>query len=185
MRRRRLPALLLALALASGASACTTSQPGSGISPPAKGVVFAKGGTVVVAVSSLPSNFNPSAPDGANRITAEVMAQVWPQTFVTDDRLETTAEAGFVEDAEVESISPFTVVYTLNPKATWSDGVPIGVKDFIYNWHEQLLWAPQLPGSRPDRIGSTKTTPIAVAMAPAVCRIIVPIASENNPSTVR
>jgi peptide/nickel transport system substrate-binding protein len=106
-----------------------------------------KGGTVVVAVPSLPSNFNPSAPAGANRITAEVMAQVWPQTFVADDRLETTAELGFVEDAEVQSISPFTVVYTLNPKAVWSDGVPIGVEDYIYNWHEQLLWASQLPDS--------------------------------------
>jgi peptide/nickel transport system substrate-binding protein len=147
LSRRSLPALLLVLALVTGASGCTTSGAGNGHTPPASRVVFAKGGTAVVAVPSLPSNFNPSAPDGANRITAEVMAQVWPQTFVTDNRLETTAEAGFVEDAEVESISPFTVVYTLNPKAVWSDGVPIGVADFIYNWHEQLQWAPRLPDS--------------------------------------
>jgi len=47
------------------------------------------------------------------------------------------------------------------------------------------MCAPQLPGSSPDRIGSTNTTPIAVVMAPAVCRMIPPIASENRPSTVR
>jgi peptide/nickel transport system substrate-binding protein len=147
LRRRRLRVLLLALALASGASGCTASNAGSGTTPPTNSGVFKRGGTVDVAVPSLPSNFNPSTPGGANRITAEVMAQVWPQTFVTDDRLETTAEAGFVEDAEVESISPFKVVYTLNPKAVWSDGVPIGVDDFIYNWHEQLLWGSRLPDS--------------------------------------
>jgi peptide/nickel transport system substrate-binding protein len=146
LRRRRFSVLLVALALASGASGCTNSRANTGTSPAGKSLVSQKGGTVVVAVPSLPSNFNPSAPAGANRITAEVMAQVWPQTFVIDD-LETTAELGFVEDAEVQSISPFTVVYTLNPKAVWSDGVPIGVEDYIYNWHEELLWASQLPDS--------------------------------------
>ena len=34
-------------------------------------------------------------------------------------------------------------------------------------------------------IGSTNATPVAVAMAPAVCRIRVPMAIENNPSTAR
>jgi peptide/nickel transport system substrate-binding protein len=107
--------------------------------------VFASGGTAVVAVSSLPTNFNPWSPSGANRVTAEVMEQVWPQTFVTDGGMHATTEPGFVENAEVESIAPFEVVYTLNPKAVWSDGTPIGVDDFIYNWHEQLAWAPELP----------------------------------------
>jgi peptide/nickel transport system substrate-binding protein len=146
LRRRRLPAFfLLVLALASGAAACTTSHAANGTTVPQSSIVFVHGGRVVVAVPSLPSNFNPSTPAGGNRITAEVMEQVWPQTFVTDNELAISAEAGFVEEAEVESISPFTVVYTLNPKAVWSDGVPIGVKDFIYNWREQLQWASQLP----------------------------------------
>jgi hypothetical protein len=34
-------------------------------------------------------------------------------------------------------------------------------------------------------MGSTNTTPMIVEMAPAVCRIIVPIASASSPSTVR
>lgn len=107
--------------------------------------MFERSGTVVVAVPSLPTNFNPSSPQGANPITAEVMEQVWPQTFVTDSQLATTTEPGFVEGAEVQSLSPFTVVYSLNPKAVWSDGTPIGLADFVYNWHEQLIWAPHLP----------------------------------------
>jgi len=145
LSRSRPSALLLGVALALGAAGCTAAHRGTGTSPPSDSVVAAHDGTAVVAVTSLPSNFNPSAPAGANRITAEVMAQVWPQTFVTNDDLATSAQAGFVEEAEVESISPFTVVYTLNPKAVWSDGVPIGVADFVYNWQQQLIWGPQLP----------------------------------------
>lgn len=144
MRRRRLPIILVALALVSG---CTAPHLGTTKSPTSNRLVFEHGGTVVVAVSSLPSNFNPSAPEGANRITTEVMAQVWPQTFVTNDKLASTVEEGFVDQAEVEGVSPFKVVYTLNPKAVWSDGVPIGVQDFVYNWHEQLAYGSQLPDS--------------------------------------
>lgn len=146
MRGRRLPALVLALALLTSTAACSTSSSGSSTTTSQSTTpVFAKNGTVVVAVPSLPTNFNPSAPQGANQVTSEVMAQVWPQTFVTDPELSTTAEAGFLEDAEVESLSPFTVVYTLNPKAVWSDGAPIGLADFVYNWQEQLKWAALLP----------------------------------------
>ncbi len=103
------------------------------------------GGTAVVAVPDLPTNFNPSTPAGANRITNEVMAEVLPQAFVTNSNKAEVAEPGFVLEAEVHSVSPFTVVYTLNPKAVWSDGTPIGVADFVYNWHQQLQWADQLP----------------------------------------
>ena len=39
--------------------------------------------------------------------------------------------------AEVVDTSPETVVYTLNPKAVWSDGVPITAADFKYAWEQQ------------------------------------------------
>ncbi|HEV8063243.1 MAG TPA: ABC transporter substrate-binding protein, partial [Acidimicrobiales bacterium] len=73
------------------------------------------------------------------------MAEVLPQPFVTSPSKVQVAEPGFVLEAEVEGVSPFTVVYSLNPKAVWSDGSPINVYDFIYNWHEQLEWAARLP----------------------------------------
>ncbi len=47
------------------------------------------------------------------------------------------------------------------------------------------MCAPQLLGSSPVRIGSTNTMPMTVEMAPAVCRITVPIASASSPRTVR
>ncbi len=103
------------------------------------------GGTVTVAVPALPTNFNPESPPGANAITNEVMAGVWPHTFVTDQRFNQVAGEGFVLSAEVYGVSPFTVVYKLNPKAVWSDGVPIAASDFIYDWHQELHFAALLP----------------------------------------
>ena len=101
-----------------------------------------------VAPSRWPSltcrrNFNPSTPAGANRVTQMVMEQVWPQAFVVDSvfQPETT---GFIDGAEVVGLSPMTVSYQIDPKATWSDGLPITASDFVYNWHEQLRAAPLL-----------------------------------------
>ncbi len=147
MRHRRLPALLVALTLGAGAAGCTSTPAGNPGTTLPSTPVYDPAGTVIVAVPNLPTNFNPSAPQGANRITAEVMEQVWPQTFVTDGQLAATTEPGFLEDAEVEGVAPFKVVYTLNPKAVWSDGTHIGLADFVYNWHEQLQWAHDLPDS--------------------------------------
>src|ERR1019366_10365711 len=95
------------------------------------GGVLADVGDVTVAVPSLPTNFNPSTPAGSNRITAEVMAQVWPQAFVTDNQFQQTLAPGAVDSAEVIGVTPFTVAYTIDPKAVWSDGVPITAADFI------------------------------------------------------
>ena len=42
-----------------------------------------------------------------------------------------------IESAEPISLSPETIVYTLDPKAVWSDGVPISAADFKYAWEQQ------------------------------------------------
>jgi peptide/nickel transport system substrate-binding protein len=144
---RLLLVALIGIALSISASSCTSASSGSSTTTSTTTPALESSATVVVAVSSLPTNFNPSTPVGANQITAEVMEQVWPQMFVTNGELAATTEPGFLQSAEVENVSPFTVVYTLNPKAVWSDGKPIGLADFVYNWHEQVKWAPRLPDS--------------------------------------
>ena len=48
------------------------------------------------------------------------------------------------------SINPQTIVYTINPKAVWSDGVPITAADFKYAW-EQQRGDPDVP---PDEVAS-------------------------------
>lgn len=124
--------------VSSGSSSTTTTLPGQ------KELV--SDGTVTVAVPSLPTNFNPSTPEGDNRITQMVMEQVWPQPFITDPtfNIETS---DLLTSAEVEGISPFTVVYVINPHAVWSDGSPITASDFIYSWRENLLRSSSLADS--------------------------------------
>lgn len=139
-----------ALALLGGvaviAAACSSTAPPTAVSvskTPSVTSVFASGGTVTVAVPYLPTNFNPSTPAGANRVTQMVMEQIWPQAFVIDSsyQAETT---GFVDSAEVVGLAPMTVNYVIDPKATWSDGHPITATDFEYNWQQQLLASPAL-----------------------------------------
>ena len=46
-----------------------------------------------------------------------------------------------IDTAEVTSQDPFTVTYTLDRKASWSDGTPITAEDFSY-LRDQLLVQP-------------------------------------------
>jgi peptide/nickel transport system substrate-binding protein len=104
-----------------------------------------------VAVDSLPTNLNPWTPQGSNVVTAEVGAQLWPAVFATSFGGEEVPDTAFVTSAEVVGVPPasdFTVQYEINPKAVWSDGVPITATDFIYLWHE-LRDATDLPSTVP------------------------------------
>lgn len=142
--RRGSPVRYLALALIAMVAASCTS--GSAPSPstatttsivPPGSAVFANGGSITVAVPYLPTNFNPSTTAGSNRVTQMVMAQVWPQAFVIDPQFDALT-TGFVDQAEVVGLTPMKVEYQIDPRATWSDGVPITAADFVYNWRQQL-----------------------------------------------
>ena len=142
----RKAALVLLGGVAVIASACSGASPPTAVpasQAPLATSGFASGGAVTVAVPYLPTNFNPSTPAGANRVTQMVMEQVWPQAFVIDPeyQAETT---GFIDSAEVVGLSPMTVSYVIDPKATWSDGYPITATDFEYNWQQQLQASPVL-----------------------------------------
>jgi peptide/nickel transport system substrate-binding protein len=153
--RRGIPArfslapLCVALAAALAVAGCSApgGSPGSVTQPTLPGGdLLDTNGSVTIGVRSLPTNFNPSTPAGDNRITQMVMEQVWPQPFVTDPSF-TVETSGLLESAEVQSVSPLTVVYVINADAVWSDGVPIGAADFIYAWHEHLSESAALPDS--------------------------------------
>jgi peptide/nickel transport system substrate-binding protein len=131
--------------LLAGCSSHAPVQP-SGVATstlPATAVKLLDGGTVVVGVPYLPTNFNPSSQAGANRVTDMVMEQVWPQSFVVDPQFvpEATGFLDVNDGAELVSVSPETIEYHIDVDARWADGVPITAADFVYNWHQQLLHA--------------------------------------------
>ena len=142
LRRSALAVLGGVVLLATSCSSSPPTASGTSQTPPTTSV-FAAGGTATVAVPYLPRNFNPSTPAGANSVTQMVMAQVWPQAFVVDPEFDEETQ-GFIDSAEVVSLRPMTVTYAIDPKATWSDGYPITVADFEYNWKQRLLAGAEL-----------------------------------------
>ncbi len=159
-----LASALIAVALAAcGATATAAPRPSESSTSPNNGKLTLKsGGTVTIAVSTLPTEFNPATPAGSNVVTQMVMEQVWPQPFTVGSGTRVETGPGLVTSAELVGVKPETVVYTLAKRARWSDGVPISVADFVYDWHEFLAVGPSLPASFPlagyEAIASIRAT---------------------------
>ena len=68
--------------------------------------------------------------------TQLLLSLVLPETTMVQSGAVISPASSAIEQAEVVSLSPMKVVYTLRPHATWSDGRPISIKDFIATWHE-------------------------------------------------
>lgn len=62
------------------------------------------------------------------------MGQVWPSAFNLTAGGEPELNADLLDSAEVTSTEPQTVVYRINPAATWSDGDPLDAEDFVHLW---------------------------------------------------
>ena len=59
-----------------------------------------------------------------------------------------------LESVEATATSPLTIQYVINPKAVWSDGVPVTADDFIYAWKSQRGDGVDVDG-QPDQVAST------------------------------
>jgi len=101
-------------------------------------------GTIVVGMdgSSGPiSGFNPHAIADFSQATQAVASLVLPSAFVVQPDGSTAPDPDVVDSARVTSQDPFTVTYTLDRKASWSDGTPITAEDFSY-LRDQLVAQP-------------------------------------------
>ncbi|MGO9344661.1 MAG: ABC transporter substrate-binding protein [Acidimicrobiales bacterium] len=150
-------ACCLTLASCGGTDSATSTTLSSNAR--ASVLVAQAGATVTVVVPAVATNLNPHVPAGDTPATEMVTALTDPQIFEVDPGLTPELDTNFVQNAELVSVNPETVVYSLNPLATWSDGVPIGVQDFILNWEEQSTSAGSVPaGSEPGATASFDTT---------------------------
>ncbi|WP_052433914.1 ABC transporter family substrate-binding protein [Streptacidiphilus melanogenes] len=134
---RETSAAVLAAAVALVLAACSGSGApdvrADDMSHAARSAV-AQGGTLHWAVDALPTTLNAFATD-ASPATSLADQALLPTLFTLDASGKATADQDYVQSAEQVSSSPQTVVYTLNPKAVWSDGKPLGVADFAGQWH--------------------------------------------------
>jgi peptide/nickel transport system substrate-binding protein len=132
MGRSRHPLYLTAL-VATGAlvlAAC-------GSSSPSKTSGTTNGGSITYALDEDIAGFNVNYANDNLFVLQEILDQVWPSVYVTQPNATVALNTELVTSAKVTSSSPQTIVYQINPKATWSDGTPISATDFIYSWQAQ------------------------------------------------
>lgn len=131
---RKLVGLVSALLAVAGLAAACGGTSGGSTTVTYVGV---SGGSVSFGMTSGPTGCNPNTPSGDTPGTLTVLGGVLPSPYVVQANGAQTANSSFVLSAEPISISPQTIVYTLNPKAVWSDGTPITADDFKYAWEQQ------------------------------------------------
>jgi peptide/nickel transport system substrate-binding protein len=110
---------------------------GCASSPSASTNQAKSGGTLTVALDEDLVGFNSLANADNELVLTEVMDQTLPRVFVVQPDLKLALNPEVATSATVVKTNPQTVVYQINPKAVWSDGVPINAADFIYNWQAQ------------------------------------------------
>jgi peptide/nickel transport system substrate-binding protein len=131
---RELVGLVSALgAVAVAAAACGGPSGGSTTVT----YVAVTNGTISFGMTGSPTGCNPNTPTGDTSATLTVLGGVLPSPYVVKANGLPDPNSELIESAEPLSISPQTIVYTLNPKAVWSDGVPITADDFKYAWEQQ------------------------------------------------
>jgi peptide/nickel transport system substrate-binding protein len=124
-------ALVLALAACGGGSSKSSSSTASA------GKTVNNGGTLSFALDEDLAGFNVLNASQNEFVLQEVLDQVWPSVYIIQPNLQPKLDTNVVTSAKLTKKSPQTVVYTINAKAKWSDGVPINADDFIYNWQAQ------------------------------------------------
>jgi peptide/nickel transport system substrate-binding protein len=95
------------------------------------------GGQITFALDEDVAGWNVLMADDSEFVLAEIMDQIWPQTFIIDPDLKPHLNTAVATSAKLTKTNPQTVVYKINPKAKWSDGTPISAADYIYNWQAQ------------------------------------------------
>jgi peptide/nickel transport system substrate-binding protein len=130
----------LALALAGMTALAACSSSGSSSSTPSSSSSASSvksGGTFTYALDQDVAGFNVLQATDNEFVLQEILNQVWPSVYITTNTLKSELDTNYVTSATVTNTNPQTVVYQINPKATWSDGVPFNADDFIYNWQSQ------------------------------------------------
>jgi peptide/nickel transport system substrate-binding protein len=108
------------------------------------------GGTFTDVIEANPANWNLDSAEGNNFSTGQILNLIYPGVY--NDQPDTTnvqLNTDLVTSATETSTSPETIVYKINPKAVWSDGVPITYKDFQYAWQTQNTGANTPKGACP------------------------------------
>ena len=87
------------------------------------------GGNLRLAISAMPENFNTLHIDGNSADTASLLRPTMPRAFVISPDGSMKVNTDYFTSVELTQTDPQVVTYTINPKATWSDGTPVTWED--------------------------------------------------------
>lgn len=133
--RRILPPLVALLAAVLGA--CSNTPPPPVVTSPAAQTTTAKNPSqIVFGVDDISGGFNPHNIADSSTVTSALAQLVLPSVFRSDDTGKPVLDKSLMRSAEVISQQPFTVAYEIKQEASWSDGAPIAVEDFIYLYNQ-------------------------------------------------
>ena len=119
-----------------------TPPPAASLLPPTLAGPAETGASITVGLPGATTNWNPLAATGSpgpgagipDPVRQTVTDAVLPSAFVVGPSLTPLLDHQIVTSAAVTATDPQTVTYQINPKATWSDGVPLTAADFAYTW---------------------------------------------------
>lgn len=88
-----------------------------------------QGGNLRLVLSGFPPNFNFLHIDGNVADFGGLLRWTLPRAFFIKPDGEMTINSDYFTDVELTSTDPQVVTYTINPKATWTDGTPVTWED--------------------------------------------------------
>jgi len=92
------------------------------------------GGDLRWPIGALPDNYNQNHFLGSQVDTDKVTSALMPSLFIGTADGGLRPDPNYLVSAALTSTAPQVITYTLNPRATWSDGIPITWRDFEAQW---------------------------------------------------
>ncbi|MBB3050678.1 ABC-type transport system substrate-binding protein [Prauserella isguenensis] len=135
-------------------TACTNMPPPPVVSSPASATSTAAPGDssdISVAVDSIGGGYNPHNLADQSTTTQALATMLLPSVFRPDEEGNRVLDERLMRSAEVIAHDPFTVSYRIRSDASWSDGAPIAVEDFVY-LHEAMTSQPGVVGAAGYRL---------------------------------
>jgi peptide/nickel transport system substrate-binding protein len=136
-RRRSWYSAVAVTAAALVIAACSSSSSGTTPTSSTHAGSVKTGGQAVIALDEDVAGFNLLQYSDAEYVLQEILNEIWPTVYVVQPNNSVALDTSVVTSATETSANPQTIVYHINPKAVWSDGVPITAADFVYNWQAQ------------------------------------------------
>ncbi|GAA1215145.1 ABC transporter family substrate-binding protein [Prauserella alba] len=153
-RAGRKPVVLVFALVAVLMTACTNMPPPPVVSSPVAETSQAAPGDssdIAVAVDSIGGGYNPHILADQSTTTQALATMLLPSVFRKGDDGSRVLDERLMRSAEVTAHDPFTVSYRIRPDASWSDGAPIAVEDFVY-LHEAMTSQPGVVGDAGYRL---------------------------------